>query len=127
MFQKNSIYIIISLSLLFSCETKDNINSQCDTDDPFTDIEWLGEIKQVFELRMGMAGAQIIRYQYNGDYVFWVDPCYNCPDGIISIYNCQGEVICEFGGIDGRNTCPCFHNSATDSTMLFNNVQYWRD
>jgi hypothetical protein len=56
--------------------------------------------------------------------VFWVDDCFNCPDARIEIYSCNGEIICERGGIDGRDTCPDFRTEASDSTMLFDNVQY---
>jgi hypothetical protein len=38
--------------------------------------------------------------------------------------NCEGDIICEFGGIDGKNTCLDFDTEATDSTMLFDNVQH---
>jgi hypothetical protein len=88
------------------------------------DILWLKEKKHYLEVNMGLAGWQIIRYKYKGAYVFWIDPCYRCADNLITVYNCNGEAICEFGGIDGRNTCIDFETEATDSTMLIDNVQH---
>ena len=110
--------------LITACEIhKVKEKNDCSSDTPFKDLKWLGEIKQNLEMNMGMAGSQIIRYKYQGDYVFWIDPCYMCPDGLISVYDCDGNGICEFGGIDGRITCPDFNTEATDSTMLWDNVQ----
>jgi hypothetical protein len=102
----------------------DNRINPCNSDDPLEDIQWLKEKKQELELSMGMAGSQIVRYRYMSELVFWIDECYQCPDAIISVYNCEGVVICEFGGIDGRCTCPDFDTEAADSTMLYDNVQH---
>ena len=116
--------IFLTLFLL-SCETTENISGDhCSTNDPFGDINWLKEQKDVMEMNMGIAGGQIIRYLYHGNYVFLIDDCYQCPDALITVKNCEGEVVCEFGGIDGRNTCPDFTNEATDSTMLLDLVNH---
>ncbi len=95
----------------------------CNSENPLDDIQWLKERKEILEMSTRIAGWQIVRYRYHGDYVFWIDDCYHCPDGLISVYDCSGEVICEFGGIDGRNTCINFKTEATDSTMLIDAVQ----
>lgn len=102
----------------------DNTNKVCDVEDPLEDLTWLKEIKDVITMRMSPAGAQIIQYTYHGETVFWIDECYNCPDALVTLHNCEGVVICEFGGIDGRNTCPDFATEATDSTMLFDYVNH---
>lgn len=108
----------------FSCENNEaNDALVCNVENPLEDLQWLKDIKQVEQLSMKPTGAQIIQYIYKGEYVFWVDLCYQCPDGLIVVYNCEGEVICEFGGIDGRNTCMDFDTEATDSTMLFYSIQ----
>ncbi len=119
--------IILSLLLLsfFSCDTSKEIETlDCGVENPLEDLPWLKEIKDIITMRMSPAGAQIIQYTYHGEQVFWIDECYNCPDAIITINNCEGEVICEFGGIDGRNTCPDFASDASDSTMLFDYVNH---
>lgn len=123
-------YIFITLSFAFlmvapySCEAPfENANYQvCNVENPLEELQWLKDIKQTIQLSMGPAGTQIIQYFYNGEPVFWVDMCYMCADGLIRVYNCDGEVICEFGGIDGRNTCIDFDTEATDSTMLFKSI-----
>ncbi|MCD4698013.1 MAG: hypothetical protein K8S16_17450 [Bacteroidales bacterium] len=125
------IFIIIVLALLsFSCnKTTDNQKpfpetGICNTENPLEELEWLKEIKTIIEMREIYVGAQIIAYKYYDEDVFWIDECYGCPDNLIKIYNCSGEVICEFGGISGLNTCPDFFENATDSTMLLNYVQH---
>lgn len=113
--------LLIVLISIVSCETNvDKNNIPCDSNNPLVEINWLKEKKA--QLAGNDLLVQIIMYRYKDENVYWIDPCYHCPDGIISVYNCEGEVICEFGGIDGRNTCPGFDTEALDSTMLFNNV-----
>jgi hypothetical protein len=58
--------------------------------------------------------AEIVSYAYKGKTVYLVDMCIQCPDYRTTVVNCEGQVICEFGGIDGRNTCPDF----ADATRL---------
>ena len=113
--------MVLLLTLACSSDNQDNL--ECDFENPFEKLEWLNDIKESFEIRMSIAGAQIIQYNYQGEIVFLIDDCYQCADGMTQVYNCQGDVICEFGGILGRNTCPDFHETATDRKMLFNNVQ----
>lgn len=110
---------ILILVFLFSCsqETSDNFSAN-----PFHEYEWLNNIKLNLEVSAKQSGAQIIQYTYNQNTVFWIDGCYNCFDNLISIYNDEGEVICEIGGIAGLNTCPDFLDKATDSIMLWNYV-----
>jgi hypothetical protein len=122
----NKIFLLLAILLLplLSCKTSDNQGKLiCDTANPLQDLPWLKEIKKAMEMNMRAAGGQIIRYSYKGNDVFWIDPCHGCADDLIYVYNCQGEVICEFGGIAGLNTCIDFHSEASDSTMLFNGVQ----
>lgn len=126
----NLLLSIIFLTVInFSCNKKAEkqapivVDGICNTVDPLEELVWLNEIKTIFEMREGAPGAQIIAYRYAGSDVFWIDECYDCDDNLIKVYNCSGEVICEFGGIAGLNTCPDFFQTATDSTMLFNYIQ----
>ncbi len=118
------ISIVALLILLFSCTSNGiNDNYDCGSDDPLEDIPWLKEKKEVLSMSAQYNGFQIIRYKYNGEFVFYIDECYGCIDDIKSVYNCDGDIICEFGGFAGLNTCPDFDEEATDSTMLCNYVQ----
>ena len=119
-----SLFFTVSIIPL-SCE--DNLETSsdqvCNVENPLEDLPWLKDMVQAIQLSMRPTGSQIIQYTYQGDYVFWVDMCYQCADGLIVVYNCAGEVICLFGGIDGRNTCPDFETEATDSTNLFQSYE----
>jgi hypothetical protein len=123
-FVKILLVCILLLPCQFSCKEKEHGPGACGTDDPLENIQWLKELKTSLELSAKMAGAQIILYRYHGEDVFWINDCYNCMDGLIQVYNCSGEVICQFGGIIGMNTCPDFFEEATDSTMLWDYVQH---
>jgi hypothetical protein len=121
------IFLLLSVIILpaISCSTSDKVStSYCGTSNPLEDLPWLKKIKTEMQMSERATGGQIIRYSYKGNDVFWIDPCHGCADDLISVYNCDGEVICQFGGIGGLNTCPDFHAEASDSTMLFDGVQH---
>jgi len=110
------------LFVLLSCDTNREEELICGTSDPLTELTWLRDMKSYFEMRMSPAGAQIIRYRYEGEDVFWIeDPCCSAESPYAIIYNCQGEAICKFNAVE-ICTCPDFKELATDSTMLFSNV-----
>ena len=120
-----SFFAIMLTAIIFvSCKTdkqNENKNMPCDSDSPIESIIWLGNLKHSLENNGNYQGAQIYRYRYDSQYVFWVEDCHNCADGMINVYSCSGNVICQFGGIAGLNTCPDFYTTATDSTMLWKN------
>jgi hypothetical protein len=123
-FVKIVLVFFLLLPGQFSCKEKEHGHSACGTDDPLENIQWLKELKTSLEMSAKMSGAQIILYHYNSEDVFLINDCYNCMDGLIQVYNCSGEVICQFGGFIGMNTCPDFFEEATDSTMLWDYVQH---
>lgn len=95
----------------------------CTTEDPLKNIPWLKELKETFEQSSQAAGTRIVQYEYEGECVFLVDDCYGCADALQVVYNFDQEKICEFGGIDGRNTCPDFMEKATGKIILWHNIQ----
>lgn len=118
----NIITFLIVCLFISSCKTdKNNANMPCDANNPIESITWLGNLQHSLEMMANPTGSQILRYKYNGQYVFWVEDCHNCPDGMVNVYSCSGDVVCQFGGIAGLNTCPNFYSTASDSTMLWRN------
>ena len=117
------LYQVLILSFAFlaiSCDDTDV--DACQFSDPLEELDWLKQLKTGFDMSSQPAGSQIVMYTYQDQMVFWVDPCVNCSDGLISVYNCDGDVICEFGGIAGVDTCPDFSVEATDRQVLYTNV-----
>jgi len=39
----------------------------------------------------------------------------------LEFYDCEGNVICEFGGFDGRNTCPDFESNVSNMELIWTN------
>jgi len=121
--------IIIMLVSFDSCNKEPNEMNVvpgdrfCQTENPLEEIPWLKMMKQSFEMSAQPAGVQIIGYRYHGKDVFLVNNCVGCADEMAQVYDCDGRIICQFGGIAGLNTCPDFFVTATDSTMLYNSVQ----
>jgi hypothetical protein len=117
--------VLVTLIGLAACNSKEsNDKYYCDSANPTEEIPWLKEIREDLMISAKMSGFQIIGYKYKGESVFYIDACYYCADDIKSVYDCNGNVICEFGGFAGLNTCPDFETEATDSTMLFDYVQH---
>lgn len=51
-----------------------------------------------------LSSIEQIAYNGNTFIAFWDDGS-NCSDGFSTIYNCDGTVYCQMGGIAGINTC----------------------
>jgi len=57
---------------------------------------------------------------FNGEtfIVFWGnDPL--CSDALTVVYNCEGDIVCTYGGIAGINQCPMFFNTYTYMTTIW--------
>ncbi len=114
-------FIIIGIILLsISCEKNktDNREIICGTKDPLQEIEWLKNLVSQLE---NNPPAAIYIYTYNGEKVFAVTPCTDCPDRVTQFYDCDGNFICFFGGYTGTNTCPGFDSLAVKDTLLWKN------
>jgi hypothetical protein len=115
-------YILLFLTfLLFSCSNSENIISACNVENPLEDIAWLKQIKTNFKQSASATKKQIIQYTYNNETVFMIDVCNGCADNLTTVYNCEGNVICEFGGIAGLNTCPDFDKNSTNKIIIYEN------
>ncbi len=120
---KKVLKLLFVFIIMTSCsENEKNIEkNKCETDVPIENISWLKTKKETFEKLMGSERVEIYSYSYNNETVFLIDDCINCADKLTVVYNCSGEKICEFGGIDGRNTCPDFEDKATNKKLLWRN------
>lgn len=108
-----SIYIIyfssvISIFSLLSCRGQQVATTQTEKALP----EWLALRINDFEESGFDTKGQVDEYTYKNETVYKVDFCKNCPDNLIQVFNVNGDVLCEFGGIAGTNSCPDFDNSA---------------
>ncbi|HEY9116871.1 MAG TPA: hypothetical protein VIN11_03540, partial [Roseivirga sp.] len=56
--------------------------------------------------------AHVDAYQYEGEKIYIFDPGSGYADWLYTAYNQDCEVICEFGGFAGLNTCPDFNKKA---------------
>lgn len=118
---KTFIKILSLLLLVTSCTKDDEIKEFCVLDNPLEDLVWLKEIKTNIEQTSSAGKAEIYEYSYKQQKVFWVDTCVDCPDNLITVYNCTGNKMCEFGGIAGVNTCVDFTSEATNKKLLWKN------
>lgn len=79
---------------------------------------WLSEL-----IKSGPASNKsiIIQYKYTGQAVFSVNMCLDCADAMTVVYDCDQNVVCQFGGIAGLNTCPDFEQNATRIRVIWEN------
>jgi len=56
--------------------------------------------------------ASVKAYLYNDEKVYIFDPGSGYADWLYTAYNSDCEVICQFGGLAGMNTCPDFNEKA---------------
>lgn len=116
-----SALLFFSIIFLTSCPSDIHYEMICEVEVPTEDLAWLKEIKTNFEKSSSASKKKIIQYNYKNETVFFVDSCNDCADNLTTVYNCQGLVICEFGGIAGLNTCPSFDTEATNKIILWEN------
>ena len=73
--------------------------------------DWLKEKISGFK-KSGNDRARVQAYRYQGATVYMVEECLGCPDAMAVVYATNGDVLCEFGGIAGSNSCPDFDREA---------------
>ena len=82
----------------------------CNVDNPLTDLPWLKEIIDEFEKNAATLGynphARIYQCTYKDGIGFLLEMCVGCPDTGYSFRNCEGEILCEGGGLSGEDSCP---------------------
>ncbi len=108
--------------LLSNCNNKSEAQSNCSSNNPLESLPWLKQITSDFKQVKAAPQQDIYQYTYNNNTVFLVNDCNNCSDKLSVVYNCSGDVICEFGGFAGANTCPDFEQTATNKTLLWTNT-----
>ncbi len=96
---------------------------QASTGEPWVnvceDLGWLEEIKG--EIMNSGNKGRIYLHHYKGDRVIEVDSCVECADSLTVVYDCSGNVICEFGGIGGLFTCTDYPLTSDDKLLLWQN------
>lgn len=109
-------FLLLAIGIsAFQCEDRQSIlsseSSYC------SDLGWLQTIVQ--NAQQNSSKAEVIRYRYNNQTVYHINTCIDCTDSMAQVYTCSGEVICQFGGIAGLNTCPDFENNATNKKVIW--------
>ncbi len=113
---KPFIFILL-VSIGISC-TPDFVSELCPTSTENSDSKnWLQE--KINGYKNTISGVKIWKLTYHNDVVFMINDCVNCYDGMVVVYNCEGAIICEFGGLAGLNTCPDFEANSSKPTLIW--------
>ena len=109
---KKNFFIAIALvavtMLMFSACKKDKSvlhfdyegPCHCGVENPLEDLEWLHRTAESFESTTQWATISICVYD-SARQGFIVNPCVQCPDGMQSLFDCQGNLMGNLGGIAG--------------------------
>ena len=109
---------LILLCAIFACDPEPDLKD-C-SENPTENIKWLKELIEKENNTTDSNGLEIVQYNYKDQTVFLVEDCIkNCSDGLAIVYDCEQNVLCEFGGIAGLNTCPDFEDNATEKRFYF--------
>jgi len=110
------IFYILMVTFALSCSKEEKIEI-CNTDEPLEQISWLKSIVQ--SIMDNGSPSEVVVFVYKGNDVFLINPCMGCADGLTTVYDCNGNEICKFGGFAGFNTCPDFDQTAVEKAVLF--------
>ncbi len=114
-------FLSLLVVIFLSCKT--TWKAQNSGTNPLEEITWLKELKTSFDKDSFQNKAMIIQYTYNNETVYLIENCYQCPDGMSTVYNSKKEKVCEFGGFIGSNTCPGFSSKATNEKVIYKNFE----
>lgn len=114
--------LFFSILFLTSCPNEDVlIDKVCEVENPLEELAWLKDIKTNFLLSSVYQKRIIEEYNYKNQTVFLIDNCSDCADNLVIAYDCNGNKVCEFGGIAGLNTCTDFEKNAVKIKVLWEN------
>ncbi|MBR6331354.1 MAG: hypothetical protein IKR79_06885, partial [Bacteroidales bacterium] len=72
----------------------------CGVENPLEELDWLYTMAEDFESSSQWATISTCLYG-SAQQGFIVDPCVQCDDGMQSLFDCQGNLLGNLGGIAG--------------------------
>jgi hypothetical protein len=110
-----ALALIIATNMAFDCERHvpfpEGESNYCSND-----LSWLKDKVEPIN-----SETEVVRYKYKGETVYLINTCAGCADSMDEVYNCDGQLICQLGGIAGLNTCPDFYDTATEKEVVWKN------
>lgn len=118
-------YLIALIVFVFnSCdkESTSNIeisrNSFCHVKNPLSELSWLKKI--VDNSQNEHSGEiKIFKCIYNNQESFLINLCWQCPDSSTKLYDCQGNVICDYGSFQQKIMYPDFGKNLTEMSLIY--------
>jgi len=106
-------------TFFISCDEVDS--TVCTTDDPINDLPWLANMKDSIEDR-GWRGF-VNSYTYRGNQVIFINPNPTAPEveNLCTARDCNGNVLCSWGGPNLLLTCPSFWSEVSNEQALWSN------
>ena len=114
---KIGFFYLFVLIIFHSCEEIPSPTT-CEVPEPEKNIEWLRSVIEEAEAGRDLTG-KITLYSYQNKEVFLQEVSLNIADGIDYVRGCEGDTLCEFGGLLGLNTCPDFTENAKELRVLW--------
>ena len=91
----------------------------CDVENPLTELAWLKTT--VAEMAKSDEHCSVAKCTYQIDKQgFLLSPCDNCPDNMVSLMDCSGNLLCNIGGYAGfQDTIYNINNESVE--VIFKN------
>ena len=116
---KISLILAVIATGFWACD--DVETTVCNTNDPVRDFTWLTDIKDSIQAQ-GWRGF-IDSYNYRGEQVIFINPnpTGSEAENLCTARDCNGNILCSWGGPNGLLTCPSFWNEVTNRQELWSN------
>jgi hypothetical protein len=115
-----SAALVAGALLLFAgCEkenkTEENKCAFCGVGNPLEDLVWLKTMADTFsQHKESRSSIRICKYDTDKE-GFIIADCENCPDVGVSLFACDGTLLCDFFGLSGK---PCKHHAIDTSSII---------
>ncbi len=98
-----TIYLLLlSLCIVvlgFGCEKEKETICACGIENPQENIEWLRP------MMIQRSCVEVYTISFEGNEYIVVSDCPEMADGMTIFYDCQGNKVCEWGGVDLGGNC----------------------
>jgi hypothetical protein len=114
---KISFFLLVLVSM-WACQAQQPADSDCkDAASDKAPEQWLDEQKKT--LGQDEYKAEIYQLKYTWGYAYLINPCMQCADHFIYMYDTCGNAICQSGGIMGMNSCPAPYRENADRKLIW--------
>lgn len=116
---KRKLLFSIIIYLYFTGCEQEGPDTVCGLVDPANQLNWLSKLITESEKDISGNIIRISHYRFEEENVFLAEQNPAIRDKLDLVFDCTGDIICQFGGIAGLNTCPEFDEDAEEVQAIW--------